>query len=387
MQNSRLFQLPPVIHFGCHASDQVGPEAARFNARKCFVVTDNNLVGLGNVEPVLSSLKKAGIPVAVYDGVNDEPTLNHVADGLDILRQEGCDLVIAVGGGSPIDAAKAIAIMAVNEGKLEDYQGVGKIPRAGLPLIAVPTTAGTGSEATIYSIITDPARNVKMPIGSPYLLPRAALVDPLLTLSLPPKLTAATALDALVHAIEAYVSLKAQPLSDVMALSAASLIVENLITAWENPALLEARTKVMLGALQAGMAFSNASIALVHGMSRPIGANFHVPHGLSNCLIFAAVTEFSIPGNPGRYADIARAMGVNTRGLTDLQAALAGLDVIKGLLARVKMPSLKDLDLDKGKFTEKLEQMAKDAIASGSPANNPRAASVEEIVALYRASW
>lgn len=387
MQTSRLFQSPPVVHFGCSAADQAGPEAARFSARKCLVVTDRNLLGLGNVESVLTSLRQAGIPVAIYDGVNAEPTLDHVAQGLGILRQEACDLVIAVGGGSPIDAAKAIAVMAGNEGRLQDYQGAGNIPRAGLPVIAVPTTAGTGSEATINTIITDPARNVKMPIGSPYLLPRAALVDPLLTISLPPELTACTGMDALVHATEAYVSVKAQPMSDVLALSAARLIVENLVAAWDNPADLDARTKVMLGALQAGMAFSNSSIALVHGMSRPIGANFHVPHGLSNCLIFAAVTEFSIPGNPKRYAELARVMGADTQGLSDIEAAGAGLDVIKKLLTRVKIPALKDLGLDQTVFEGKIEQMAKDAIASGSPGNNPRTASVEEIVALYKAAW
>ncbi|MDZ4164011.1 MAG: iron-containing alcohol dehydrogenase [Smithellaceae bacterium] len=387
MEQSKLFQVPPAIHFGCHAADQAGPEAARLSAAKALIVTDENLINLGVVAPVQASLKQAGIPAVIYDGVNVEPTLEHVAGGLQVLREEGCDLVIAVGGGSPIDAAKAIAVMAVNQGKLQDYLGLGKIPKAGLPLIAVPTTAGTGSEATIFTIITDQDRNVKMPIGSPYLIARVALVDPLLTLTLPPLLTAATGLDALTHGIEAYVSRKAQPLSDLLALSALELITQNIYQAWANPQNIEARTKVMLGALQAGMAFSNSSIALVHGMSRPIGANFHLPHGLTNTAILSVVTEYSIAGNQERYARIAAALGADTRGLSSIEAAHAGLAVIKGLLKELQIPSLKELVRDKGKFEERLEQMAKDAIASGSPAHNPRTASVEDIVALYRAAW
>lgn len=387
MEPSKLFQVPPAIHFGCHAADQAGAEAARLSATKVLLITDENLIRLGNVAPVLASLKQAGIPVAIYDGVNAEPTLDHVAGGLRILREDGCDLVIAVGGGSPIDAAKAIAVMAVNPGKLPDYQGLGKIPKAGLPLIAVPTTAGTGSEATMFAIITDQDRNVKMPIGSPFLVVRAALVDPLLTLTLPPLLTAATGLDALTHGIEAYVSRKAQPLSDLLALSAVELITQNLYQAWADPQNLEARTRVMLGALQAGMAFSNSSIALVHGMSRPIGANFHLPHGLSNTLILSIVTEYSIPGNPERYARVAAALGADARGLSSLEAAHAGLAVIKRLLTELNIPSLRELGLDRGNFEERLRQMAIDALASGSPAHNPRTASVEDIVALYRAAW
>jgi alcohol dehydrogenase len=386
MAQWRRFQTPGVVLFGAGAAGEAGVEAARVGARKCLVVTDENLVRLGHVETVASSLRQAGLPYVIHAGVNAEPSLDHIAAGLAVLRREGCDAVVAVGGGSPMDAAKGIAIMALNEGNLADYRGLGRIPRPGLPLLVVPTTAGTGSEATIYTIITDPESSVKMPIGSPYLLPAVSLVDPLLTLTLPPLWTAATGLDAMIHAMEAYVSRKAQPLSDVLALSALEMLYANLKAAVNNPDDLSARTLVMQGALQAGMAFSNSSIALIHGMSRPLGANFDIPHGLSNGLLLKAVFEYSLPASPERYARLAQVMGI-TRGDGAGEMALAGLNRLEEFIRELSLPRLSDLGLDQGTYVRKARQMAKDALASGSPANNPRQATEEEIEALYLALW
>lgn len=383
MNGSRVFQMPSVIHFGNNAAAQTGPEAKRMGAKRVLLVTDAILMQAGTVKPVLESLSAAGVEAVIFDKVASEPVLAFIDEGLKLLRKKKCEVIVAVGGGSSIDTAKALAVMATNPGKIQDYMGLGKIGQPGLPLIAVPTTAGTGSEVTIFTIITDTTRDVKMLIGSPYVMPCVALVDPRMTLGMPRGLTAATGLDALTHAIEAYVSLKAQPLSDVMALSAIELLFKYLPQAWANPNNLHARTQTLLGAMQAGIAFTNASVALVHGMSRPVGAYFHVPHGLSNAALLGVVMEFSLMGNPDRYAQIAGAMGIDTTGLLPMKAAEEGTLLVKKLIADLEIPSLEKLGVEKKKLDKVVEQMAKDAIASGSPGNNPRIATPQEIVELY----
>jgi alcohol dehydrogenase len=381
--NTRPFRAPPTIQFGDGAAQTVGTEAKRLGRQKALVVTDSVLKETGVVDPVVDALHKAGLDPVVYDGVNAEPTLEHVEEGLTILTSSGCDLLVACGGGSPIDAAKAIAIKAVNEGSVSDFMGIDKIPSPGLPVIAVPTTAGTGSEATLVTIITDTSTDVKMLIMSPYLMPAAAIVDPLLTLKCPRGITSSTGLDALTHAIEAYVSIKAQPMSDVLALSAVSLINKFLPRAWANPDDLEARRQTHFGALQAGMAFTNSSVALVHGMSRPIGANFHVPHGVSNAALLGIVTDFSLIGAPERYARLAEAMDLPIAGLSVVQSAQMCADRTKELIEQLKIPSLSELGVSKEKLEPVVHKMTEDAIASGSPGNNPRKATKEEIVDLY----
>jgi alcohol dehydrogenase len=377
------FRSPSTIHFGQGAAAKIGGEAKRRDAGSVLLVTDGVLRSTGVIDPVLESLKEAGLETVVFDGVDDEPTLEHVEQGLNLLRQNGCELLVGCGGGSPIDAAKAIAVKAGNEGGIADFMGIDKIPRPGLPVLAVPTTAGTGSEATMVTIITDTETDVKMMIMSPHLMPDVSVVDPLLTLKCPRHITASTGLDALTHAIEAYVSVKAQPMSDVLALSAVELLNGYLPRAWANPDDLEARSKTHLGALQAGMAFSNSSVALVHGMSRPIGANFHVPHGVSNAALLGIVTEFSLIGAPKRYARIAQAMDLPTHGLSELQAARRCADRAHELIQQLRIPSLTELGVTREKLDPVVQKMTEDALASGSPGNNPRKATREEIVELY----
>jgi len=380
------FRAPGEICFGVDSSTGVGRSVKRVGGSKALVVTDKNLHESGIISPVLNSLSETEIDYIIYDGVNTEPTLEHVNDGLKLLREERCDILISCGGGSPIDTAKAIGAMATHPGKIEDYKGLNQLKNPSLPHIAIPTTAGTGSEVTIFTIITDTNTDVKMLIGSPELMPTVALVDPLLTMKAPRGITAATGLDALTHAIEAYVSVKAHPTSDLFALSAIKLISKSLPQAWANPNNLEARSNTMLGALQAGLAFSNASVALVHGMSRPIGANFHVPHGLSNAALLSVVTDFSLMGAPDRYAQIAAALGANTTGLNATEAAQAGVEVIKSLVSQLEIPTLSGFGIKKEQLESLVEKMAQDAIASGSPGNNPRIATKEEIVKLYYAA-
>jgi alcohol dehydrogenase class IV len=377
------FKTSSVIVCGPGSAKEVGA-LARGLGKKALLVTDSNLEKFGLPQEVRSSLETAGVPFAVYDKVVSEPTIDYAEEGLKVYRGAQADFLVAVGGGSPMDAAKAIAVLSANPGKIGDFMGANKIPNPGAPLIAIPTTAGTGSEVTPFTIITDTARDVKMLIASPHIFPRAALVDPLMTLSMPRDITAATGLDALTHAIEAYVSLKAQPITDTLALQAIRMIAANLRQAWSNGDNLEARTGMMFGALQAGLAFANSSVALVHGMARPIGAYFHVPHGISNAALLPTVIEFSILGNPRRYADIAVAMGEITEGLSLLDAAYLAAGAVRRLNQDLKVPTLRGLGVEEKKFASVVNQMAADAIASGSPGNNPRKATQEEIVDLYR---
>ena len=320
----------------------------------------------------------------VYDKVVTEPTVEYVDEGLRVFRDAGADLIVAVGGGSPIDTGKAIAVLSSNPGRISDYMGANKIPKPCAPLVAIPTTAGTGSEVTPFTIITNMETDVKMLISSPRILPTVAIVDPLMTVKMPRGITAATGLDALTHAIEAYVSVRAQPLTDTFALRAIHLISGNIRAAYSHPDDLEARGNMLMGALQAGLAFANSSVALVHGMARPIGAYFHVAHGVSNAVLLPTVIEWSVPGNPSRYAEIAAAMGEETEGLTTDEADRKTVSFVKKLNTDLQIPNLRGLGIDVARFESVVEKMAADAIASGSPGNNPRKATPEEIVALYR---
>ena len=387
MLPARTFLIPTVLITGSGSSEKVGEECKKMGYKKGLIVTDEVLSKMGAIEGVKKALAENKIPFAIYDKISTEPTVDYVQDGVKACKENGCDFLLAFGGGSPIDTAKAIAVMVTNHGSIEEYKGLGKVTKESIPLVAIPTTAGTGSEVTQFTIITDMKTNVKMLIGSPFIIPKVAIVDPLLTLSCPRGLTAAVGIDSLTHAIEAYVSVKAQPMSDIFCLSAIELISGHLRQAWANGNNVEAREKTMLGALQAGIAFSNASVALVHGMSRPIGAYFHVAHGASNAALLGVVTEFSLIGNPGRYAKIGRAMGENLAGLADLEAAELTAKAIKKLIKDIRIPSFKELGVERGKLEQLAPKMAEDAIASGSPGNNPRQPTKEEIVELYRIAY
>lgn len=386
MMQTFQFKAPSVIVNGPGAAKEVG-SFAKGLGKKALIVTDNLLEKIGLLNEIKKALEVAGIPFTTYDKVVTEPTMDYTGEGLKIYQEVKADFLIAVGGGSPIDTAKGISALATNPAKMSDFEGANKIPNPGAPLIAIPTTAGTGSEVTQFTIITDTTRDVKMLIASPSVMPRVALVDPMMTLLMPQGITAGTGLDALTHAIEAYVSVKAQPITDALALHAIRLISGNLRQAWCNGNNIEARTNMMTGALEAGLAFSNASVALVHGMARPIGAYFHVSHGTSNAALLPTVIEFSIPGNPKRYVDIAEAMGEVTERLSIIDGAYLAAKAVKRLNDDLKIPTLRGLGVDEKKFHSIVSQMAADAIASGSPGNNPRKATTEEIVELYRKAF
>lgn len=377
------FIIPPTVITGIGATEQAGEQAKRLGARTALVVTDSGIVKLGYADELVNQLRRVGIGASLFSDVTPDPTLQNVDDGLEQYRDESCNIIISIGGGSAIDCGKGIAIRLTNDGELADFMGVNKIPNPGAPLIAIPTTAGTGSECTKATVITDTEHNVKMMLSSPCIVPQVAIVDPLLSLSTPPHLTSAVGVDALTHAIEAYISKRAQPITDALALEAIRMISGSLRLAWADGGHIEARTEMMLAASIAGMAFINSSVALVHGMSRPIGAYFHVHHGLSNAVLLLDVMEYSVVGAPERFADIARAMGEPINGLSPMRQADAAIVGVERLINDLQMPRLGEIGIDREEFETVADQMALDAIASGSPANNPRQPTKEDIVALY----
>jgi alcohol dehydrogenase class IV len=382
------FHVPSTIILGGGARREVAAQVQRLGAKRVLLVTDGGVVKLGVGQEIRSLLQEAGFGVAVMDSVQPDPTDRNVDDGLALLKSERCEALVAVGGGSPIDAAKAISVLSANPGPLSRYVGYHQIPRGGVPLLAIPTTAGTGSEVTKVAVITDTQKDVKMMLLSVHLLPTVALVDYELTLSMPPGLTAAVGVDTLTHAIEAYVSRKANGLTDPLALSCVQLVAKHLRTAFRDPTNHEARAGMMLAACQGGMAFANSSVCLVHGMSRPIGAVFHVPHGLSNAVLLPTVTRFSWSAALERYAAIARLLGSCSPDAPDAVAAQGLAEGLERLNADLQVPRLRDCrGVEEGKFRQLLAKMAADALASGSPQNNPRVPTPEEIIQLYEEAW
>jgi alcohol dehydrogenase class IV len=375
--------MPRIIHYGVDAFSIVGEEAALLG-KKALIISDPIVQMLGHVETCERALDEAHVGHVTYLDVKSEPTDIYVYESLDLLKQEACDLIIAIGGGSCIDTAKAAAVLATNGRDISDYMNnKTRATKRALPLIAIPTTAGTGSEVTDVTVITNTSNDVKMMIKQPAFLPEVAIVDPVLTVSSPQKTTAATGVDALTHAIEAYISRKAHRFTNMLALSATKLILENIREAYVNGQNLEAREKMSYAAMQAGMAFSDSSVCLVHGMSRPIGAVFHVPHGISNAMLLPAVLEFSYESCTDRLAEIADFVYGESKGLTSNEKASKLVSEIKKLCSDLNIPNLKDWGIQKDQFDKSLEKMAKDALISGSPDNNPRIPTQQEIVELY----
>lgn len=373
--------LPRRLVVGGGASADVGRVVRELGFARPLVVTDAFLVAQGTAARVVSALEEAGCVPAVFDGTVPDPTTESLVPGLEAVRAHAADCVIELGGGSPLDTAKALAVLAVGGGSMRDYKAPTVTPGPALAVIAIPTTAGSGSEATQFSIITDSASDEKMLCPGPAFLPVAAVVDYELTLSMPARLTADTGVDALTHAIEAYVSRRANPFADGFALSAISTIAKNIRRVYADGHDRPARESMMLAATQAGIAFSNSSVALVHGMSRPIGAHFHVAHGLSNAMLLPAVMRFSVGAAVSRYADCARAFGI--AGDTDAALAQSLVTAIEELCADLEVPTPREYGIERSRWDELAPLMAEQALASGSPGNNPRVPDAAQIVSLY----
>lgn len=370
---------------GANASTEIGDVLKSLGLYRPLIVSDRFMLQHGHVDRLITAMQQFGATVvrSFCDTVPD-PTAASIVNGVSFLKQADHDCVIGFGGGSAIDSAKAIAVLARFGGAMRDYRVPHVQDLPGLPIIAIPTTAGTGSEATRFTIITDEATDEKMLCAGLAYLPMAALVDYRLTLTMPKRLTADTGIDALTHAIEAYVSRRANRFSDDMARLAMRAIAPNLRAVYDDPTDEPAREAMMLGATQAGIAFSNASVALVHGMSRPIGAYFHVPHGMSNAMLLPAVTEFSIPAAERRYADCAVAMGLVDDGATAELATATLLAELRALNVELEVPTPASFGIDGGRWNDVLDSMVDQALASGSPGNNPRIPTKDQIRTLYQ---
>ncbi|KOU58851.1 alcohol dehydrogenase [Streptomyces sp. MMG1533] len=375
--------LPRILRVGGGAVGELGDVVRGLGLRRPLLVTDSFLAGTGAAERLMATLGAAGLQPHLFAGTVPDPTTDSLDAGLTVLREHGADSLIGFGGGSPMDTAKALGLLGVQGGRMRDYKAPYTNLGPALPVIAVPTTAGSGSEATQFTVITDSATDEKMLCPGPAFLPVAAVVDFELTLSMPPRLTADTGVDALTHAVEAYVSRKANPFSDGLALDAIRTIGQHLRRVYADGEDLEAREAMMLAATRAGIAFSNSSVALVHGMSRPIGAHFHVAHGLSNAMLFPAVTAFSAPAAESRYADCARALGAATDGDSNALAADRLVEALRALCQDLEVPTPQAQGIDKDEWFRLLPLMAEQALASGSPANNPVVPTVDEIQDLY----
>ena len=377
--------LPRTIRIGGGVLNELPEVLAAAGLSRPLIVTDSWITQCGILERVTDLLGKAGLTTRSFTGVVPDPTVTSIEAGCAFLNESDHDCVIGLGGGSPIDSAKMIAVLRGR--RIADLKAPHQEDAPGLPIVAVPTTAGTGSEATRFTVITDAATDEKMLCAGLAYLPQIAVVDYELTLTKPARLTADTGIDSLVHAVEAYVSKRANPFADSMALSAMRLIWPNLPLACAQPDNRPAREALMLGALQGGIAFSNSSVALVHGMSRPIGAHFHVAHGLSNAMLMPLVTKWSAPAALPRYAECARAMGVAGDGESDQSAVGRLVEALGWINAELQVPTPAEYGIEKARWDALIPLMAEQALASGSPANNPRVPEAAEITELYARAW
>lgn len=367
---------------GAGALKQLADEVSALKANKVLIVTDQGLIETGLVERTQAVLRKADIEYAVFGDVEADPRYEIVSDCVERIRSENADLIIGLGGGSPIDIAKVSAVMATNEGPISEYFGIDLIPQAGLPTIIIPTTAGTGSEVTPIAILSDHTEKLKKGIVSHYLFPSVALLDPELTLGLPPNITAATGMDAFIHAVEAFTSKNAYSVTDMLARQAMELIFGNLRRAYTDGSDLSARAEMLEGSLLAGMAFANAGVTAVHAFAYPIGAEFHIPHGVANSIMLVPVMEFNMFGNLTKFAEMAKIFGEDISGLDEQEAARAAVEAMRRLAVDLKIPErLSDFGIREKDIPSLAEGVMK---VTRLLANNPRDLTKKDAEEIYR---
>lgn len=378
------FSLPGRTIIGDNALESSEKVIKSFG-KKAFIVSGKNVTKMGTVKILTDCLTKWGINFELFNEITGEPTDVMIESGVKAYKEAECDFCIAIGGGSPLDSGKAIAAMTKLEGSISDYMGKaleGNFP----PLVLIPTTAGTGSEATKFTIITDSKKNIKMLLKGEALLPNLAVIDSKFSMTAPKSVTAATGMDALTHAVEAYTSRKANPLTDTYALSAIKRIFTYLPIAYKNGENKKAREEMALAAYEAGVCINNSSVTLVHGMSRPIGAMFHVAHGISNAMLIKECLSYVLDGSYERFGAIGRAIAEGNN-KSDKEAAEDFLEKLTDLCKICEIPTLKEYGINKEDFDAVVDKMAQDAMDSGSPSNTIKEITKQDLLTIYNKLW
>lgn len=376
------FVIPNHTVVGTNVLGEAAPLLKKMG-NKAFIVTGRHIAVSDMMKQLTALLDENGIDCVIFDGITGEPTDTMIEKGVEMLKSSGCDFIIGIGGGSPLDSAKAIAAMAVNEGSIADYNGK-EITGEILPLAAIPTTAGTGSEATKFTVITDSEKGIKMLLKGEVLVPKLAIVDSSFTVGAPKSVTSATGLDALTHAVEAYTSRKAFSMTDTLAVSAVKRIMKYLPIAYREPDNSLAREQMSIAALEAGICINNSSVTIVHGMSRPIGALFHVPHGMSNAMLLKECLSFAVSGAYEKFANLGRETGVASDSDSDETAAEKFIDSLQNICDVCEIPTLEQYGIDRDEYYSKISKMATDAVASGSPANTVKEVTVDDCIEIYK---
>lgn len=376
------FVIPNHTVVGTNVLGEAAPLLKKMG-NKAFIVTGRHVAVSDMMKQLTALLDENGIGCVIFDGITGEPTDTMIEKGVEMLKSSGCDFIIGIGGGSPLDSAKAIAAMAVNEGSIADYNGK-EITGEILPLAAIPTTAGTGSEATKFTVITDSEKGIKMLLKGDVLVPKLAIVDSSFTVGAPKSVTSATGLDALTHAVEAYTSRKAFSMTDTLAVSAVKRIMKYLPIAYREPDNSLAREQMSIAALEAGICINNSSVTIVHGMSRPIGALFHVPHGMSNAMLLKECLSFAVSGAYEKFANLGRETGVASDSDSNETAAGKFIDSLQSICDVCEIPTLEQYGIDRDEYYSKISKMATDAVASGSPANTVKEVTVDDCIEIYK---
>jgi len=377
------FTAPATVTFGPGVIAKL-PELASGLGSRAIVVSDPGIAKAGILDRVLGGLDQAAVTAEPYPHVEPNPSIETVDAAHDLFRRTRSAFVVGVGGGSAMDVAKVVAVLAAHGGTVRDYEGMGKVPGPGVPCVAIPTTAGTGSEVTIFSVITDRQRKFKMTVGSPHTVPQVALCDPELTLSMPQPLTAATGMDALTHAIESYINTVHNPIAATLARESMRLIGRSLRTAFSSGRNLQARTEMLLASTMAAMAFTRTRLGNVHAMSHPLGAHFDIPHGVANAVLLPSVMAWNMIACYDTYPQIASALGESVDGLSPREASEAAVEAVRRLARDVQIPErLRDL----GVTREAIPRLAEDAMKSGNVLVNPRTTTAADITALFEAAY
>jgi len=377
------YELPTTIEFGNGAVQMLPQHVRALGGTKVLIVSDPGVLRAGVVDRLTAPLKENQLPFVVFSEIEPDPNIESVDTATALAKSEGCDLVVGVGGGSSLDTAKAVGLMLANEGNIRDYVGINKVPRRGAPVIAIPTTAGTGSELTIWSVLSDKKAKAKLSVGSPYNCPTLALCDPELTVSLPAPITAATGMDALTHALESYVNKATQPISEGMSLQAMKMIARSLRAAVVQGENLAARHDMLLASLIAAMAFNPTRLGLAHALAMPLGAQFKIPHGTVNAILLPEVMAFNLVGNLEKFKEIAGIFGKKTDHLSLREAAERSVSAIRQLKADIGITQTLS---DYGVMEKDLDAVVEEAMLSGNVPVNPVKPTLEDLKQICRAA-